>query len=312
MNRLNICRVGLLPLLLATGGCSDMDPAEDTYRIVYLRGGGAGGDDGAAGGSSGSSGSSGSGGSGSAPIPPQWACLMTPSPPYEPPDPPPSTISYILPVADFDNQMPLPAFEVKLCQGSACAPDIPIPPPVRADPVLPIYLLQIPFGLRDAYLQVSADGYATMDYYFGGPMIGSPRTPFVANALPMLKQETLDRLLVDVQAPSPSPTGRGVLAIRTLDCMGGRAPNVDVEPTIEMPPDDIVPWTLSDNNIAAPGATTDGRGVAGFANVPEGAFRVQGIAPAGDGIEYGAHTLRVRAGQITLGEVRVGIGQIGQ
>lgn len=303
MNLGNMCRFGVLPFLLAaSASCSDMNSAQDTYDTVYgrLEAGGANG-----------------GGMGNPPpveLPPGWACLdpENPLPPFQPPDPPPATINYFVPIADFDTRRPVPGLTVKLCSSSACDPDIPIPEVTQPNPAQPVYLLQIPYGQADSYLQVSAPDYATMDYYFGGPIIGSPNAMFLANAIPMLRSETLDRLLVDVRAPSPAPSGRGVLAIRTLDCAGQRAVGVEVEAGQEMP-EGTVPWALSDNNIASPDTvTTDARGVAGFANVPAGAFTVQGIAPVGDGITYGRHTLRVKGGQITLGEVRFGIGQRGQ
>jgi len=332
MNLGNLCRVGLLPLMLGTAAaCSDMDPGTDTYLSVnnLTPRAGAGGDDGV--GSSGAGGNptaGGSGGSGSGPsdVPAAWACLVNPPPPFQLPMMPPATVNYLVPVIDLNLGTAVPGLAVKLCISESCVPDVPIPAIVQPEPPRPIYLIQIPYNtVQSPYLQLSADGYVTMDYYFGGPMVGNPRPdpdnnpetpapPFLGNVIPMLRTETLDGLLRDVQAPSPALPGTGVLAVRTLSCTNERAPGVYVEPVQEMP-EDIVPWTLSDNNAALRGVNpTDPRGVAGFANVPAGTYRVQGVAPIGGetGTEFGPHTLRVKPGFITLGEVRLGIGQYAQ
>lgn len=329
MNLRNVCRIGLLPFVLGAVACSDMDPGADTFRTVYpnlASPGGSGGDDQSGGGSSGSGGTGGSQAEPPAMLPAQWACLQGDPPTVSPAMPPPQNVNYLVPIVDFDNAPQTVAdVSVKLCTSAACDPFVQIPI-VQPDPARPVFLLVLPYGLMNPYLKFEAPGYATMDYYFGGPLVGvpnpdpdndpsTPTPPFLGNVVPLLKQETLDNLLRDVQAPVPQPAGRGVLAVRTLNCTGARAPDVIVEPVSDMP-DDTVRWTLSDSNAAVRGVfPTDIRGVAGFANVPEGTFRVRGIAPTGEegeGLPYGDHTLRVRPGVITLGEVRQGIGAFGQ
>ncbi|HEY5955165.1 MAG TPA: hypothetical protein VIV60_01380, partial [Polyangiaceae bacterium] len=75
-----------------------------------------------------------------------------------------------------------------------------------------------------------------------------------------------------------------------------------------------VAWTLSFSNRATPNKLeTDTRGVAGFVNVLPGIVDVEGIAPVGpEGTPYGATTVPVRAGVITLFEIRPGLDRWGQ
>ncbi|HTV24661.1 MAG TPA: hypothetical protein VMG12_38480 [Polyangiaceae bacterium] len=323
MNLMNMGRFGLLPLLAGAVACSDMDPGDDTFSTVYpnLAQAGRGGSEpvGNAG-SGGSAGSDNSGGSANEPpdLPTQWACLDEPAPTFQLPTPPPATVNYIVPIADFLDIVPVPGLQVKLCRSVECADGTALTL-TQIDPMRPVlYLLQLPYNPNTLpYLQLSAEGYVTMDYYFGGPIVGNPNpdaTMFVGQIIPMLKVGVLDGLLSDVGAPSPADPAKGVIAGRTLDCSGQRAAGVYVESTQELPTG-AVPWSLSNNNVAFPGRVpTDARGVAGFANVPPGAFAVRGVVPVdGDeGVEFGDHVMRVKAGVITLGEVRRGIGTFGQ
>ena len=54
------------------------------------------------------------------------------------------------------------------------------------------------------------------------------------------------------------------------------------------------------------------RGVAGFVNVVPGTVDVEAVAPVNGGVVYGRTTLPVRAGVITLAEVRDGLDRWGQ
>jgi hypothetical protein len=96
---------------------------------------------------------------------------------------------------------------------------------------------------------------------------------------------------------------------------GKRAALVRVEANPETPPPGSCAWSLSDANAFAPDSLqTDARGVAGFLDAAVGVINVFAEAPIGDGYPYPARppALRVRAGVITLAELRDGLGVWGQ
>jgi hypothetical protein len=161
-----------------------------------------------------------------------------------------------------------------------------------------------------------------MQYVFGGPMKGPPEGGYVVRGLtiPLLKSSTRDTIYNDLGLPGSADPTRGVLAVRTLDCtrnatgpQGQRAPGVSLRAKPKQP-EGSVAWTLSFSNRATPNKLeTDARGVAGFVNVLPGTIDVEGVSPVGaHGTSYGATSLPVRAGVITLAEVRVGLDLWGQ
>ena len=155
-------------------------------------------------------------------------------------------------------------------------------------------------------------------------MKGPPEGGYVVRGLtiPLLKTATRDTIYNDLGLPGPADPTRGVLAIRTLDCrrnsmgpQGTRAAGVRLEAIPAQPPAPAVAWTLSFSNRATPNKLeTDMRGVAGFVNVIPGSVDVEAVAPVGPpaGLIYGRTTLSVRAGVITLAEVRDGLERWGQ
>jgi hypothetical protein len=272
-------------------------------------------------------------------MPVEWQCLVAADVPLPRPAMP-GRVTYVFPVVDFDSDplqpVPLlvPGVELTVCTNAACTtpagPDVMI----NQDQARPfIWTISMPYGLGAFSIRARATDYVDTDYYVGGPMVGTPEgtTTVVALPLPMPKVSSLDNLLSNIGLPPLGPTSTvGILALRTLNCnrpqslipgtnQGARAAGVKVELVTNDPNVDPVPWVLTTGNQASRDLdATDGRGVAGFANLSPRNYTVRGIAPAPmdseSGTEIGAKpaTATVRANAITLVEVREGIDQWGQ
>jgi hypothetical protein len=327
MNLVNKYRGSVLPLLVAAAtGCSDMNSAEDSYRTVYgpLQAAGAGSNGG------GDSGSGGSGGTAPAmepDLPPEWACLEEPT--DRTPVPMGTRITYRVPIVDFDS-MPgaapllVPNLRVSFCTDAACtlfaAADVVVE--TQPDPMRPfVYDFTMPYGYN-ATMKLEAEGYATMYYILGGPMVGTPSgSPVVGGqAIPLLKNAARNELYAGLGLQVPAAADRGDLAVRTLNCVrdamtgqttaGTRASGV----TLGSAPEDAaaIPYSLSYGNRAAPDRPTDARGVAGFASLRPQNYTVWGIAPVGEeGVPFGETVVPVRNGAVTLLEVREGLADTG-
>jgi hypothetical protein len=273
-------------------------------------------------------------------MPAEWQCLVAED--VVPPRPAtPGRVTYIFPVVDFDSDplqpVPLlvPGVELTVCTNAACT--VPAGPPdviIQQDQMRPfVWAINMPYGLGAFSIRAQADGYVNTDYYVGGPMVGTPEgtTTVVALPLPMPKVSSVDNLLSNIGLPPLGPTSAvGILALRTLNCnrpqslvpgtnQGARAEGVRVELVTNDPNLEPVPWVLTTGNQASRDLdATDGRGVAGFANLSPRNYTVRGIAPAPVdsemGTEIGAKpaSATVRANTITLVEVREGIDVWGQ
>lgn len=258
-----------------------------------------------------------------------WACLGQRPTPL---DQPPERVQYLVGIVDFDSQPPpntptsVPGLQVTVCGSPSCDPPFSAPDVVVVNPIegqAPyVWMIDVPYNFSNAYLRLTAPNYAPMDYVFGGPLKGPPEGGHVVRGLtiPLLKEATRDTIYNDLGLPGPADPKRGVLAVRTLDCrrsaqaQGQRAAGVRLHAIPAAPEAPAVAWTLSFSNRATPNKLeTDARGVAGFVNVLPGTVDVEGIAPVGNGgTAYGATTLPVRAGVITLAEVRYGLDVWGQ
>jgi len=320
--RRSVAGIALTLALEIAVGCTPLDPETDTAAsILGASSGGGGADSG--------SGSGGADASASGGVPAAWACL---SEPIVPVTQPPERVQYIVGIVDFDSQPPpnmptaVPGLSVTVCGSPSCDPPFVAPEVVITNPIegLPPYVFSIefPYNFSNGYLRLSAPNYFTMHYVFGGPMKGPPEGGYVVRGLtiPLLKNSTRDAIYNDLGLPGPADPTRGVLAVRTLDCtrnamgqQGQRAAGVSLRAKPKQP-EGSVAWTLSFSNRATPNKLeTDARGVAGFVNVLPGTVDVEALAPVGaQRIPYGATTLPVRAGVITLAEVRVGLDLWGQ
>jgi len=280
------------------------------------------------------------------------------------------SVTYVVPIVDFDSQagggaIPVDNLTITVCPsvtcitnayrwtngvGGAVNPDDGgiIPLDASASPIsishpagLPpfVYAITVPYGLNNASLRLEAPGYAEMDYYFGGPLVGKPEGgpdggtagayTVTGLAIPVLRQQTRTLLYNQIGIPGdPDPT-RGVLAVRTLNCLrdrpaseggganGTRAPMVKLQPVGWVPDPASRAWTLSFQNLprGSPDVTTlatDPRGVIGFINVPPVNYPVHGLAPVDSGMAYGETNVFVRPDVISLAEIRDGIDVWGQ
>jgi hypothetical protein len=331
-------------------GCSSLDPASDTAATLFgdgpvagastsqtsnqgatagIGGGadtvtGGGGGLGAVDGGAGDGADAGAGGAQDKPvIGPEWACLLAPQKPITQE---PQRVTYVVAIVDFDSQpySPIPVSGLKIdvcgspsCDPPAAAPDVVIHNPVQGQPPF-VYAIEFPFRFSNGSLRLTAPGYAPMDYIFNGPMIGPPEGGYVVQGLtiPLLKATTRDTIYHDLGIAGDVDKSRGVLALRTLNCLrdpkaNPRAPGVKLLSIPSAPKEPSVAWTLSTSNRATPNRLeTDGRGVAGFVNVLPLVYDLEGLSSVG--IRYGRTSIAVRPEVITLAEIRDGIGLWGQ
>jgi hypothetical protein len=222
-------------------------------------------------------------------------------------DPPQAAIIYAVPIVDFANpiQTPVAGLIVKVCQTNDRNCDTPLPVPIMPDDELPyVQLIAVPYGFL-GYLRLEAPSYVPTEYNFGGPMVGSLDRQAVVRgeAIPMLRQVTMTNLFGDVrQVQQP---GTGVLAIRTINCLGQRAAGVLLDPIDPVG----FQWTLIQNFPKGGSEPTDMRGVAGLGNVEPGVITVQALI--GDD-EFGRTAIRVKANEFAVGEVRWDVDSYGR
>jgi len=216
----------------------------------------------------------------------------------------------------------VPGLKIQVCGSPSCdppatEPDVVIHNPLDGQPPF-VYGIEFPFRFSNGSLRLTASGYAPMDYIFNGPMIGPPEGGYVVQGLtiPLLKASTRDTIYHDLGLPGDADLSRGVLALRTLNCLrdpkaNARAAGVKLQSVPVAPQAPSVAWTLSTSNRATPNRLeTDSRGVAGFVNVSPLVYDLQGLSPVGK--TYGRTSIAVRPGVITLAEIRDGIGLWGQ
>jgi hypothetical protein len=231
----------------------------------------------------------------------------------------------------------------------ACDPDIgaaAMPPsnsPVRIVQPNPtaapfLFAVDLPWGYDSVSIRVRAVGYVPSEYFLGGPMTGAPEGGLTVVGLPyfLLKDTSLNTLYGQVGLDTPWDKARGILAVRTINCdraptpfnpdpdarQATRGQRVQVELDGGDPEPPAAPWVLSfgkqarGKRLASDVLLTDDRGTAGFASLDPGFYGVRGIAPApvgaAEGMRYGETGATVRAGVISIVEVRDGIGIWGQ
>ncbi|MFC1642929.1 hypothetical protein ACFL5O_09655, partial [Myxococcota bacterium] len=248
-----------------------------------------------------------------------WGCLEERRDPYPPITPPPAGILYVVPIVDAlrrDAQNPPEGLSISLCLAgdpNCKEPQQPAFGPVDGQP-LAVFGVAVPFNFS-GYMRLEADGYVTTEYVFGGPMIGGPDAsqidghwivPGLEIAPP--RPDTMDDWFdADFAHGATREPGKGLLALRTIDCNGKRAAGVRVVSEssgigfayssdgsggfhTDSPPNDrLTPLT-------------DKYGLAGFANLEPGNVRVQGQLESG--VSYGNPAFRIRPDQVTVGELR--------
>lgn len=258
-----------------------------------------------------------------------WGCLANPQP-FVPAGSAPARIEYRIRIMDFVQQIQVPNLHIAVCSLLDVDCETPIPATVKhpddQDPRL--VSLDLPFGftgyLRITSPPINADagndlegsvpspGYIPIEYYFGGPIVGSPENPNLVFGEPILSPSLPE--LTDffhLLGASFLPSSE-VVAVRTLDCNNQRAPGV----RLELAPNSSTPDSgFSFTFIAGipkrtdPPAPTDVQGVTGFAFVATddstpSTVALRGIAPTGIPYPRDYEVARLRANRVTLFELR--------
>lgn len=306
--------------VLAAGasGCSSLDPADESCVTLGLAGcdtpegnGGTGG---------------GTSQNMSPLLPAPWECLD--GPPRELPGPV-ARVTYRIAIVDFDSQPPpnpptaVEGLQIVVCKDPTC--DAPAGPDevtiTNPNPQQPfVYDISMPYNFSNASLRISSTTnlYTDTEYFFGGPMVGSPEggSIVLGQTLPVLRKSSRDTLYRGLGLEAPASAAVGDVAVRVLNCqrdeMGRttRAANVRVE--ADSPSEGAIAYALTYGNLPLRDRDTDERGVAGFASLAPRNYVVRGIAPVGDGMPFGETTVPIRPGVITIVEIREGQGLWGQ
>lgn len=305
-------------------------------------------------------------------MPVEWECITEADTPIPNPTSNPPRITYLTPVVDFDSPSPnspisVPGLQLTVCtspscnppaacfpDSSACDPDIAlerVTPPAnstvvvqQASPTMApfLYAINLPWGFDAVSIRARAPGYVPSEYFLGGPMKGSPEGGTTVVGLPyfLLTTAALDTLYSQVGLETPAvpanPT-RGILAVRTINCLRSQTPFVPMDPNARQPargqgvrlemvggdPEfPAAPWVLTFGKQARGKQSdedllfTDDRGTAGFANLEPRTYTVRGVAPAPvdseTGTAFGETPATVRPGVISIIEVRDGLNVWGQ
>jgi hypothetical protein len=272
------------------------------------------------------------------PADPAWTCLGQPPPSLPVLSPIPKYIVYAVPIFDYANPpTAIPGLSVAACQVSdtncptanevgLVQPPMPYMTTIGGVPVtVPLYQIVMPYGV-DAYLRLSAPGYVTGEYLFGGPLVSldgktivlpTGESAAVLAGLPItpLAEADADRFANGIGV-TRDPNA-AIIAMRTIDCNGELAADC----TLSLSPADspnIVPFATDGIRALStnPPKPTDASGYAGFANIPLKSglknfnVTVQGKNPAG--VVFSNATLEIRPGFLTTGQIRPSLGLYGR
>lgn len=266
------------------------------------------------------------------PADPAWACLDAPPGQLPVLSPVPKYIVYAVPIFDYANPpTPVAGLSVAACQVSdtncpvanevgLVQPPVPFMTTIGGVPVtVPLYQIVMPYGV-DAYLRLSAPGYVTGEYLFGGPLVsldGKTMTlpdgslAAVLSGLPItpLAEADADRFANSIGI-TRDPND-AIIAMRTIDCTGELAAGC----TLGLTSDVLgVPFAIDGVRALStnPPKPTDAGGYAGFANIQLKTglknlnVAVQGINS--DGRVFSNATLEIRPGFLTNGQIRPSLG----
>ena len=228
---------------------------------------------------------------------PGWECLDGPAPTLPTGDPP-QYVAFVAPILDFANPPNgVPDLSVSVCQimdaecpptkvvGKAIGPTAFMTVLQGAAVTVPLYTIVVPYRV-EAYLRLTAPGYLRQEYYFGGPLIGTPggdvmklpdgTSAAVLQGLPLNLVKESDADYFASQLGVKREADQGIIAVRTVGCSG--LPSAGV--TLRLDPAEGLPFSyLSGFALASsdPPRPTDENGLAGFANIelPNSASPVQ-------------------------------------
>jgi hypothetical protein len=231
---------------------------------------------------------------------PAWSCLGE-ARPYPTPNPQPAVVVYDTTFGSFVNPAEPPgdlALRVCLLSDAYCSSPLQeVTSPVRGAILMP---LELPFGFH-GYLRLDAPAYASAEYYLGGPMLGDSLGEPMVRGEPIAMLDFNDISSLFAAGGLTADPLLGMVVLRAVDCEGRRAPGVQLSVGAG-----DVPWVLVNGLPVfseAPRLSTDASGIAGFVNLPPGNLLIEGHITA-TGATYGTTALRVKAGTITMAEVR--------
>lgn len=198
----------------------------------------------------------------------EWACLDHPTVLV---DRAPQPVQYRVAVVDADTNATVDGLSAAACDTMACGPNAAVVTAQAGG----LYAVSFPFGFSSAYLKLLAPGYVPLDYFLGGPMIGTPGGSYVVQGLPIAMHKSG---LLDAQ--------KAGLLVRALDCEG--APTLAA--TVLLGDDKLSPQQL----VA----------------VDAGNYQLTATAP--DGRAYARLNARLFPGIVEVFELRNGLEQWGQ
>ena len=254
--------------------------------------------------------------------PPGWECLAEePSRPAITPRP--QYVIYSAPIVDLATQGPVPNLTVQVClvgdtdckmeAGRVIGPNL-----MQVEGVdfpVPIVTLVVPFGFS-IYIRMTAPEYLRQEYYFGGPLIGSPgggvvkppelmgATATLMEGLPLTPVKETDADFLANQIGLTRDPSQAIIAVRTIGCAG--LPTAGVTLSLDLAKG--VSFTYKQGFALGSSEPTDTNGLAGFANVelpndvPLYNVKLEGIAEGK--ANFGSTAFTVRPNQMTTGEIR--------
>jgi len=220
-----------------------------------------------------------------------WSCIPGPRPILPPPEERPETVTYTVSIVDWLTQEPLTGLTIKICNriDALCSQ------PLATLTPAPGRQISFPLPARfEVYLTLETADHVPAIYYFDGPVVEDR----VGGLIQLLQPTTVGELAQQFLA-TQLDLSMGVLAFRSYDCNGAIAAGA----VFEMEPNMGVPYTLINNSPTRSMIPTDTSGIAGYANVPPGAFLARGFVADTDR-EFGIANFSVQALRFSIVEVR--------
>lgn len=255
-------------------GCSDLDPASETYQQKYnLR-----------------------------PLSDRWKCID--ADPVPAPMPTRAAFTYTAYVPDYRTQSAVPGVSARACliTDFACTEGVfegtPVPPPLPGFP--PGFSVTLASNF-EGFVRVSAPNYLPLDYYILGPM----REDVTATqAFSLVSETSAAEFLAGLGVANPlEAVSLGILAAQVFDCNNDPAPEV----TLYLPDQAQQPALQSarpfatNDRLPKTNAATDDEGIAGFINLPPVNISVEAEV---EGRRFGLRTFRIQPGRLTSGTIR--------
>ena len=247
-----------------------------------------------------------------------WWCVangtaVTTVPPPPTPSPRPTKVRYRVPIIDFysavaGSTQPLTNLTITACGlgDPACSISPKTPTVVPPTSATPLYQIDFDYGFN-GFIRITAPDYIATEYYFGGPLLGSPGgTVDPVDGVPVVQGLFIAPITVEAAEAFymahgfTIEPGKGLLGPRLLDCNGARADDV----TLQVADPTGNGYTLIQNLpvFHDPPIKTDSRAVSGYVNMTPFNYSVSAIAPGG--VPYGSTVAVVRPDTLTVFEIR--------